>query len=340
MWNVATDLAINSIIIKNAGASHGNSNGRDDRPLPRCALVPGSWPTKPDGREMSNEEKDAAKLAALIASFPEMQSSEWYFNKLQEFAQENPGGLGGDGEWVDSLDDHDGWDEVPEEHREYVEGKVKSIVEKAVREADATSTGWGNVPHEIRDDIRRSVSNIINWRQVLRQFVGTLVRCNRTTSIKRINRRYPYIHPGIKRGWQAKLLIAMDQSGSVYNAMLEEFFSELGSLTKKIDISILPFDSHCDEKDIYEWKKGQALQAKRTRAGGTDFNAPTRVFNDPKNRGRWDGLLIMTDGCAPQPGSTRGKRGWVLGQGCTIPWNTSELQIFLTKGKQMTGAWR
>jgi len=345
MWNVATDLAINSIIIKNSGRPQGQSEDGDARPLPRCALVPGSWPTMPDGREMSKEEKDAAKLAALIASFPDMQASEWYFNKLQEFAQKEGGGGDGTGEggegWIDSLDDHGAWDDVPEEHREYIEGKVKAIVEKAVHEADATSTGWGSIPQEIRTDIRRSVSNIINWRSVLRQFVGTLVRGSRTTSIKRINRRYPYIHPGIKRGWQAKLLIAMDQSGSVYDAMLEEFFSELGSLTKKIDITILPFDSHCGEKDLYEWKKGQALQAKRTRCGGTDFNAPTRVFNDTKNRGRWDGMLIMTDGCAPQPGPARAKRGWVLGQGCKLEWGGgTELQIFLTKDTQMSGAWR
>lgn len=344
MWNVATDLAINSIIIKNAGRSHdATTEGGDSRPLPRFALVPGSWPVKPDGREMSKEEKDGAKLAALIASFPVMQASEWYFNKLQEFSQNEEGG-GGQGEggedWINSIDDHGSWDDVPDEHREYIEGKIKSIIEKAVHEADATSTGWGSIPQEIREDIRRSVSNIINWRAVLRQFVGTLVRGKKTTSIKRINRRYPYIHPGSKRGWQAKLLIAMDQSGSIYDAMLEEFFAELGSLTKKVDITILPFDSHCGESDLYEWKKGQSLQAKRTRCGGTDFNAPSRLFNDPKNRGRWDGMLIMTDGYAPQPETVRAKRGWILGQGCKLDWTSSEIQIFLTKEKQMSGAWR
>lgn len=365
LWNVATDLAINSIIIENAGkARDAGEDGRDARPLPRFVLVPGQWPTKPDGRELSKEEKEGAELGALIASFPKMQASEWYFNKIMEKAKQSKKngkgkpdkmkGQGGAGEgepgdepfdgedWIDSWDDHDAWDEVPEEHREYVAGKVKSIIERSVRHADGLSTGWGSIPADLREDIRKSVSNIINWRSVLRQFIGTLVRGGRTTSIKRINRRYPYIHPGIKRGYTAKLLIARDESGSVSNDMLEAFFAELSTLTKKVEIDFLPFDCSAREKDIVRWAKGTipGKATKRTKGGGTDFSAPTRVFNDPKNRGRWDGMLIMTDGVAEAPVPCRGKRGWILADGCKLIFDTSELQVFVTKDKPMSGAWR
>lgn len=367
LWNVATDLAINSIIIKNAGKPRdAGEDSRDARPLPRFALVPGQWPTKPDGRELSKEEKEGAELAALIASFPDMQASEWYYNKILEKAKskskkgkgkpDNQKGQGGPGQgepgdddgdmfgedWIDSMDDHDSWDDVPEEQREYVEGKVKSIIERAVRHADQLSTGWGSIPAELRADIRRSIESVINWRAVLRQFIGTLVRGGRTTSIKRINRRYPYIHPGIKRGYTAKLLIARDESGSVSNEMLAEFFGELSVLTKKVEIDFLPFDCSAREKDIVRWTKGNIPEkaTKRTRGGGTDFNAPSRIFNDPKNRGRWDGMLILTDGMAPVPGPVRGKRGWVLGTGCKLEFQTTELQVFVTKDKPMSGAWR
>jgi predicted metal-dependent peptidase len=362
MWNVACDLAINSIIVKNAGKPRdAGTDAADARPLPRCALIPGQWPTKPDGRELSKEEKDASDLGALIASFPEMQASEWYFNKIMEASKKNgkkkgkgkgSGGEPGEGdpsgdpfedeEWLDSMDDHDAWDEVSDEQREYVEGKAKAIIERAVNHADQLSTGWGSIPSELRTEIRKSVSNIINWRAVLRQFIGTLVRGSRTTSIKRINRRYPYIHPGIKHSYVAKLLIARDESGSVDDEMLALFFGELNVLTKKIEIDFLPFDCHCSDKDIVPWKKGQipGKATKRTKGGGTDFDAPTRVFNDPKNRGRWDGLLIMTDGMAPAPTGCRGKRGWILGKNCTLAFGSTELQIFVTAEKPMSGAWR
>lgn len=343
MWNVATDLAINSIIVEHSGRPREVNS--DDRPLPKFALIPGQWPSHPDGREMSKEEKDGAKLAALISKFPKMMASEWYFNKLQEAAKEEKQDGEGEGEgegWVDSMDDHGSWDDIPEEQREYIEGKVKAIVEKATRHADQQSNGWGTIPAELREDIRRSVSNIINWRSVLRQFIGTMIRGARTTSIKRINRRYAYIHPGIKRGWTAKLLIARDESGSVVDQWLEEFFGELATLTKKVEIDLLPFDCTADVKDVVRWTKGQIPRKAgiRTKTGGTDFNAPTEIFNDPKNRGRWDGLLILTDGCAPAPNTCRGKRGWVLATGTQLMFPSDELQIFMTKDRPMSGAWR
>lgn len=351
MWNVATDLAINSIIVDNASSSSNNNDvtGKDDRPLPKCVLLPGQWPTMPDGRELSKDEKAGAEVAALIASFPPKMASEWYFNKLQELKQKmqqegklQPGDGDGSEGWIDSMDDHSMWDDVPEEKREYIEGKVKSIVEKAVKHADGQSNGWGDIPSELREGIRRSVSNIVNWRAVMRQFIGSMVRGSRTSSIKRINRRYPYIHPGTKRGYVAKLLIARDESGSVYDSMLEEFTSELFSLTRKIEVDFLPFDCYCDPADVVRVNKGQFPKKvmTRTRGGGTDFNAPTRVFNDPKNRGRWDGLLILTDGEAPAPEPCRGKRGWVLAKGCNLMFPSPELQIFIDKEKSMSGAWR
>lgn len=246
---------------------------------------------------------------------------------------------GGDG-WLDSFDNHAGWDNVPDEQREYINARVRNIVEKAVNKADQHSDGWGNIPAEMREGIRRSVSNIVNWRSVLKQFVGHMIKGNRSTSIKRINRRYPYVHPGIQKGYTARLLIAIDMSGSVDNKMLEMFFAELGSLTKKVSVDILPFDCYADVKEVYTWKKGQAMSAQRTRIGGTDFNAPTNIVNDPQNRGRWDGMLIFTDGEAPAPMSSRVKRGWVLGQGQKMLFNTEELVIQLDDGKTFQGAWR
>lgn len=345
MWNVATDLAINSIIVGGHNKSMPNATS-EDRILPRCALIPGQWPVHPDGRELSKEEKDAGPLGALIAQFPTDMASEWYFNKLQEAAQKERNDGKGEGEegevWIDSMDDHSPWDNVPDAKREYVEGKVKAMVEKAVQSADSQATGWGSIPAELREQIRRSVSNIVNWRSVLRQFIGSMIRGSRTTSIKRINRRYPYIHPGLKRGYVAKLLVARDESGSVIDSMLEEFTAELFSLTRKVEIDFMPFDCACDDKEIVRWTRGTMPKKvfERTRGGGTDFNAPTSVFNDPKNRGRWDGLLIVTDGQAPSPDNCRGRRGWVLAKGCTLAFPSSELQVFVDKDKTTTGAWR
>lgn len=252
-------------------------------------------------------------IAQLISQLPRNQASEWYYEKLKEKVEEekkkgnNPDAAFGD---LDSLDDHSTWDDLPEEMKELVKGKVKAIVDRAVKAADAQANGWGNIPAELREQIRASVTPVVNWRNVLRQFVGNLARGERANSIKRINKRFPYIHPGVKRGYVAKLLVAIDQSGSVDDTQLAIFFSELASLTKKVSVTILPFDAAADLKDSFEWRKGTKVEAKRVRGGGTDFNAPTRILNDPKNRGRWDGMLVLTDGECDKPIPSRIKRGW------------------------------
>lgn len=342
-WNVGADLAINSLIVSHAGRPRDVDADQKARPLPKIALIPGQrpWVDPTDMAKMAPERKLALeKFSDIIEKMPPLKSSEWYFNKLIEEQQKNGGGAEDLEMVLGPMDSHDGWDELPEDMREYVEGKVKAIVEKAVRHADGQSDGWGNIPADIREDIRRSVSVVVNWRAVLKQFIGSIVRGNRTTTIKRINKRYPYIHPGTKRGYTAKLLIAVDESGSVSNEMMEMFFAELDQLTKKVDITLLHFDCGCSNADLYEWRRGSRPNIKRIKTGGTDFNAPTNLVNDPKNRGRWDGMLIMTDGEAPAPGPSRIKRGWVLGQGCKLNFNSSEIQIFLSKERPMTGAWR
>ena len=238
------------------------------------------------------------------------------------------------------MDDHSGWESIPEELREKVKGQIANIVDKAVKHADAQANGWGNIPANLREDIRKSVSRIVNWKTVLRQFIGNLERGSKTSSMKRINRRYPYIHPGTKRGYNAKLLIAVDQSGSVSNEMLTLFFNELTSLTKRVSVTILPFDCSVADKDMTEWRKGANPPISRVRAGGTDFNAPTAFANDPKNRGRWDGMLILTDGECSAPIPSRIKRGWVLGPNQKLAFSTNEITISLDATPQKSGAWR
>jgi predicted metal-dependent peptidase len=393
MWNIATDLAINSIIVSGENKSYA---------LPKGGLIPGQFPVPPGDREFTKEEKDAMPMASLIESFPHGQASEWYFERLKQKAEEvqkqmqqncpvHGGGQGSSGnkkgsknnqknsdsgskagknknsqegqdhgdhgsdghthdkdgtkctcgeDWLDSMDDHSGWEKIPEEIREAVVGRVQGLVEKAVRKADAQANGWGNIPGHLREEIRRSVSHIVDWRNVLRQFVGSLERGNKTSSMKRINKRYPYIHPGTKRGYTAKLLIAVDQSGSVSDGMLSLFFSELSALTKRVSVTILPFDYTVAADQMTEWKKGTNPDIRRVRGGGTDFEAPTRFANDPKNRGKWDGMLILTDGECSKPGPSRIKRGWVLGQGCKLHFPTDEITITLDPNPHRTGAWR
>lgn len=367
LWNIATDLAINSLIVK-------DNRGK----LPDMCFLPGKplkgiengkvaiTVLKKDGtiehkeRELTPEEKEVnEKFSKLIASLPDKQASEWYFEKLVQFKEENPnfgrgqkvkmkgspgGGEGGepgegDGDveiesdfFSNSFDDHDGWDNVPNDIKDMIEGRIREIVRKGVQEADKTSNGWGTIPQEVREEIRKSVSRAVDWKAVLRNFVGMLYRGERSTSVRRINRKFPYVHPGVKRGHVAKLLIAVDQSGSVGDEALEQVFSVLGQLSKKVSFTVCAFDTEMDKP--WEWKKGRKPDPLRVRCGGTDFEAPTRWVNDPKRRGGFDGMIIITDGLAPKPSNSRVKRGWILTPGCKLDWKTDEMVVNIEPEKK------
>jgi predicted metal-dependent peptidase len=137
------------------------------------------------------------------------------------------------------------------------------------------------------------------------------------------------------------LLVTVDESGSVGQDTCELFFAELASLVKKVDIDLVEFDCECDSKEIVTWKKNKKIPLLRKKCGGTCFDAPNNVANDLKNRGRWDGFLIVTDGQAPQPGPSRLKRAWVLGPGCKLEFPTTDLVIKIEKDAPVAkGAWR
>ena len=125
--------------------------------------------------------------------------------------------------------------------------------------------------------------------------------------MKRINRRYAYIHPGRKVNRQAKIAISIDQSGSVDNGMLAAFFTELNKLASLAEFTVIPFDTHVAEDKVYVWKKGESRKWERVMCGGTCFEAPT----DYVNAREFDGHIVLTDLCAPKPKASKCQRMWM-----------------------------
>ena len=154
------------------------------------------------------------------------------------------------------------------------------------------------------------VSNEVDWRAVLRTVVGTKKRAGRDTSIRRLNRKYPGVHPGSRRKYTSSWAVYVDQSGSVSDENLGLLFGELSNLAKRTEFDVYYFDTEVDVKNMVKWKKGQSINPKRTRCGGTEFQAPTKHAH--KNADKYDGYIILTDGYAPQPDPARLRRVWVI----------------------------
>lgn len=305
-------------------------------------------------REPTAMELRAFAFNAAIAAAPGNMSSEWYFNYLMEFfppdkesdgsGGEASGGGSGDGQGADdggSLDEHKNWDDIPDELREKVENTIRSMVERAVKEADSQSNGWGHTPSALCDLIRKSVSTSVDWKALLLHFIGTIARGNTRRSITQLDRKYGLAQPGILVGHAAHIVVVIDQSGSVGADMLADFFAELESCTRKLSVTILPFDAACQVEDAWEWKKGMRPELTRTKCGGTDFDAPTNVINEHARTHGWEGAVFMTDGQCSKPGPCNVKRAWILGRGCPVPsWLDDEIVITMDDALPATGAWR
>ena len=291
MWNIATDLAINSHLLGE---------------LPEGGCFPQQAP---------------------FEDYPLGQSAEYYFKMLKEDEQfqndkgdgdgqgEGSGdGQGGQGSGLpDSFDDHSGWggenltDEQRDAIRDVAKERIKQAMKDAVDEINSNGRGWGSVGSETRKAIQDFITPKVDWRKVLRYFIKTSQSSNKRSTPRRINKRFPYIHSGKRVTRQAKIAIAIDQSGSVSDQMLALFFSELSSLSKLAEFTIIPFDTDVDESKIWTWKKGKKHTFERVLCGGTNFNAPTEYVN---KRGDFDGLIILTDMEAPKPKPCKAQRLW------------------------------
>jgi predicted metal-dependent peptidase len=102
----------------------------------------------------------------------------------------------------------------------------------------------------------------------------------------------------------------VDQSGSVSDEWLSLAFGSLEALAKQVTFHVYPFDTQVVEKEYVVWRRGQKMNLKRVRCGGTDFKAASDHAN--KNKHRFDGYLILTDGECADPGPSGLKRGWVI----------------------------
>lgn len=295
-WNIGTDLAINSII------TQSKANG-----LPSFALVPGRFPAKCKN----------AKLGEFIKNVKPMLASEFYFEGVKEILDEaEKNGEGDSG--LDSLDDHSGWGEIPDQIKDQIKDKVRGMIANAVNRADSRNS-WGTVPAAMQAEIRKGLVHEVDWRSILRQFFGSARSMERISTIKKVSKKMPGVLPGVKRGTVARFAAFVDQSGSMSDDDVALAFAEIEGASKEAEMDVYNFDTEIDESSHKLWKRGKKFPWGRTRCGGTDFDAVARFVNDRKNNGRWSGVIILTDGYAPKLGFVKGAKVlWVITPGGTV----------------------
>tara|TARA_R100000234_G_scaffold39966_1_gene23927 strand:- start:1799 stop:3028 length:1230 start_codon:yes stop_codon:yes gene_type:complete len=289
--NIAMDLAINCHIANELPNEANPGPVINGEPMKAC--IPGE---------------------GLFSHLPPNQTYEWYRAKLEDEMKESEDGEGGEGgeggepQWADadSLDSHDNFGDSEGTTKEIAKERLRESVKKAAQEAEK-ARNWGTVSSSMRQSIMERISTKVDWRKVLRYFIKTSQRSDRMSTPRRLNKRFPKIHPGKRVRRHAKIAISIDQSGSVDDGMLTAFFSELNKLAEIAEFTVVPFDTRVAEDKVYTWKKGQSRATERVLTGGTCFNAPTKYVNERN----FDGHIVLTDMCAPKPIASRCQRMWM-----------------------------
>lgn len=253
LWNVAGDLAINQDI-------HG---------LPsNCLTI-------------------AKVFEAKAVNINLHDTADYYYSELikDKDAQNRTVGSGNQGCGETFECDNDGADGVGEELAKEL---VKQIIRQAVTEAQ------GNIPasmQKIVDEINKQT--VIPWQRILKQFVSNSIKSGSKSSWKRPNRRYGGVQKGRIADRIISLVVAIDTSGSINDAMLSLFIDEIKGIQScyKSVITVIECDAQVGRS--YKLEKYAKVKKDLTGGGGTDFRP---VFDYVKEKGiRTDCMVFFTD---------------------------------------------
>ena len=163
------------------------------------------------------------------------------------------------------------------------------------------STSWGSLPSFMIELIKKAAEGKIDYRGVLRMFRSSILTQKRRLTRMRPSRRFGFEQMGSRYDFTTRLLIAIDTSGSVGSEELGRYFRIITTFFKYgiQEIDVLMFDTvvHGAPLSLTDAKKSKQ-EFKVEGRGGTNFQAPIDYM---VAHPQYDGLIILTDGCAPNP---------------------------------------
>lgn len=210
------------------------------------------------------------------------QIAEYYYNKINEFAEKNSDLLPQDG-MGDTMDDHSTW-----EQSEGNEEMQREVAKQAVNEAVKSAGGVGNIPADIASLIEQLNKSQVNWKQQLRQFFVNTLKSTRMPTRKRRNRRYGILQPGNKKKPELHLGLCVDTSGSVSDKELAIFWTEMSAIYS-CGVRVTVIEADCIVQNVYEFDPGKTPNFKGR--GGTAYSPAIEKAVELKV----DGILYCGD---------------------------------------------
>jgi predicted metal-dependent peptidase len=165
-----------------------------------------------------------------------------------------------------------------------------------INEVINTTKSWGSLGGNLAEKLQASVKAKINWRNVFSGFRASIISSKRKLTRMRPNRRTGFDSMGSVRRFNTKLLVAVDVSGSISTKNLAYFYGVINSAFRYgfESIDVIQFDHGV--RAVHNLKKVIRDVAVLGR-GGTSFQEPVNYAHE----NGYDGLVILTDGYAPEP---------------------------------------
>lgn len=232
---------------------------------------------------------------------------EWYSRKIQALLP--PGsGAGDGGEDGDGQQHSDGCPEGDGKFPDTLSGAsgrnrdLSELWEEddlAVAMINGIIEGcqdWGSLAGAFAEQLKASTKAKINWRNVFSGFRASILSSRRKLTRMRPSRRFGFDQMGSVRRFDTRLLIAVDVSGSISSESLSYFYGVINSAFRYgfESIDVIQFD--CGVRVVQSLRK-VIRETVAIGRGGTDFQDPV----DYAHENGYDGLVILTDGYAPEP---------------------------------------
>lgn len=241
---------------------------------------------------------------------------EWYARKLEQ--QEGRSGKEGEDEQTgmgrngmsdkkgDGQNDKSG--DKGNMYRDLAElWDEDELTAQLINEVISTTKSWGSLGGNFAEMLQASLKAKINWRNVFSGFRASIISSKRKLTRMRPNRRTGFENMGSVRRFDTKLLVAVDVSGSISSKNLTYFYGVINSAFKYgfESIDVIQFDHGV--RAVHNLKKVIRDVAVLGR-GGTSFQEPINYAHEHE----YDGLVILTDGYAPQPRIPEGFKTGIL----------------------------
>lgn len=241
----------------------------------------------------------AGKVMGLIDERFRGMNSKQVFDILKE-EQEEGGSGGDDGEG--GFDDHDWQDakDMTEEEKKELEREIDQAIRQGMMaQQKIAGTGAGGLDRELADLLEPKV----NWREVLRDFVKSICNSKDASSWRKVNRRFlstgTYM-PSLIGEKVGHLVIAIDTSGSVGDAELAEFLSEVKGIAEEVNpacVDLLYWGSSVVGHETYgDGQAGDIINSTRPKDGGGTSPSCVSEYLKEKNI-KPECVIILTDGC-------------------------------------------